>query len=78
MIISSSCIGTASYSTSQDKSDRKPELLTFDWKGRFLKSAKLDANVSHIEFDSTHKQLIGLNRQTESLYLFDLKTLLNQ
>lgn len=66
------------YSNSQDKSDRKPELLMFDWKGRFLKSAKLGANVSHIEFDSTHKQLFGLNRQTESLYLFDLTTLLNQ
>ena len=48
-----------------------PELLLFDWSGKFLKSVKLDKFVGNIAFDEAEKILYGLSGR-ELLYKFDL------
>lgn len=64
------------YSKSFDKSERKPELILFDWEGNFINSVKLNQQIHSIEYDERNKVLYGINRIDETLYRFDVKHLI--
>ncbi len=53
-----------------------PDILFFDWNGKYLKSIHLNNIVHRIEYDSINNRLIGLNIPEEIFYSYDLNGLL--
>lgn len=58
----------------QSKSQRRPELMVFNWSGDFLGSAILGERVVDIEYDDVNKVLIGKHADNDKVYCFDLKS----
>lgn len=66
------------YSRSfDDYSSAKPEIIVFDWAGNYINSAKLGKVVHSISYDSSSKLLYGIDRLNDSLYSFDLSSILS-
>ena len=61
---------------SADPENPVAELMFFDWDGNFLKSVKLDTSVWSITYDENNHILYGMDMFTESLYSFDLTSVL--
>ena len=61
---------------SADPENPVAELMFFDWDGKFLKSVKLDTSVWSITYDENNHILYGMDMFTESLYSFDLTSVL--
>ena len=52
-----------------------PEVLIFDWSGKYINGFKLDRFVTNIEYDETKNVLYALDYK-EQLYAYDLSELL--
>lgn len=68
--------GDYSTNTLSNKDRLLPELLIFNWNGKFLKSVKLDTSIDKIAFDEKMKILYGLDVTEDRLYKFDLSNVL--
>ena len=63
------------YTQKTTKGEWIPEVLIFDWDGKYINGFKLDRFIHYIEYDEKHKVLYGLN-DLEQLYAYDLSGLL--
>ena len=58
----------------QSQSQRRPELMVFNWSGDFLGSVILGERVVDIEYDDVNKVLIGKHANNDKVYCFDLSS----
>ena len=59
----------------EDYSRANPEIIVFDWEGNYINSAQLDNVVHSITYDHERKILYGIDRRYDSLYSFDIGSL---
>lgn len=55
-----------------------PELLFFDWDGKFLKSVKVDTEITDITYDERKQVLYGLDEENDRILCFDLSLIIKQ
>ena len=54
-----------------------PELLFFEWDGKFLKSVKLDTKVADISYDERKQILYGIDVENDRIISFDLSSVVS-
>ncbi|HZK03155.1 MAG TPA: hypothetical protein VFC94_01980 [Bacteroidaceae bacterium] len=59
------------YTKKTTAGDCYPELLVFDWEGKYITGFKMDRTINRIEYDEIHKVLYGMNSD-EELYAYDM------
>lgn len=64
------------FSRGFEKDHEHPEILLFDWEGNYLSGAKLDDELHAICFDKNNNILYGVNYSEESIYRYDLGSLI--